>query len=709
VPDGSDEATRIDERPRVGYARMIRLASRQLPRLLAALGLLAMLALPASGQQPTFQSAVDLVQIDVSVLDGDRQPVRGLTADDFVVLDEGEPRPVVAFSAIEMPVEAPAAESNSTTWTRTVAPDVVTNDLSEGRLFVLVLDDGMTPADPRFTENGRAIGRHIIEGMAPADRAAVVLTWNNRRPQNFTADRERLLAAVDQFAPGPYMALPPVVQSNNEVQFDAVDARLYLSSIDTLRMVTNALRAIPNRQKIVVYVGPGVPADIDKASQLGTSADAELHRTAVAAMQDVFLRAAEANVVIYSFDPTGLGGMQDVIYSKLVTWRNSFAGATRSGRPGRFGRSDAASSPFAAIQDEARRKTTLSREYVQEVAAATGGVATYSTDNFDQAVDRLLTETAVYYLLGFEPAARPEDGSRPREIEVQVRRPGVSVRARDEYTPAGLAGAAPPASLAVTALEGLVPRTDLPLTVTAAPFASPAGNDADVAVVLGIQPPAGILPGDRLSVTVGAFTPIGREVGANRFTFEVAGDSPQVPALELLSRLALPPGSYELRVSAESALLATAGSVYVDVDVPDFDDLDLALSGIIIASDGTIPSVPADPMEDLLPAPPTARRVFGPSDRATAFLRLYRAGNAATAPAELDTSIEGQGEIVWSQQNAVAAAPPGTPHAVLHVDVPLPLAALDPGPYLLTVRAISDAPDGGTVERRVRFTIGEVN
>lgn len=59
---------------------------------------------PSSNQQlPTFRTGVDIVEIDVTVLDEDRHPVKGLTADNFTVLDHGQPQPIVAFSAIDVP------------------------------------------------------------------------------------------------------------------------------------------------------------------------------------------------------------------------------------------------------------------------------------------------------------------------------------------------------------------------------------------------------------------------------------------------------------------------------------------------------------------------------------------------------------------------------------------------------------------------------
>ena len=40
---------------------------------------------PPPTQSPTFRAGVDVVQLDVSVLDKNRRPVRGLTAADFTL------------------------------------------------------------------------------------------------------------------------------------------------------------------------------------------------------------------------------------------------------------------------------------------------------------------------------------------------------------------------------------------------------------------------------------------------------------------------------------------------------------------------------------------------------------------------------------------------------------------------------------------------
>src|SRR5688572_474364 len=95
---------------------------RQLASLLVVL---ATAPYGAQSPQPTdpqqiFRTGVDLVRLDVSVLDKNRQPIHGLRAEDFTVLEDGKPQPVVAFAAVDIPSPPPAASG----WMRDIGSDV---------------------------------------------------------------------------------------------------------------------------------------------------------------------------------------------------------------------------------------------------------------------------------------------------------------------------------------------------------------------------------------------------------------------------------------------------------------------------------------------------------------------------------------------------------------------------------------------------------
>jgi VWFA-related protein len=147
---------------------------------------------------PQFKTGIEVRQLDVVVVDGDGRPVRGLTAADFTVLEDGKPQKISTLEEVAVP----AAETAPAAWMRDVAPDTRTNDIpTDGRLIVVLMDDAVT-RDPELIEPARRIGREIVRQMGPADLAAVVYTLQNSKSQDFTSDRGRLLAAVERFAPG---------------------------------------------------------------------------------------------------------------------------------------------------------------------------------------------------------------------------------------------------------------------------------------------------------------------------------------------------------------------------------------------------------------------------------------------------------------------------------------------------------------------------
>jgi VWFA-related protein len=175
-------------------------AGAALLALCLAAGALVAAQQPAAPETPQarFRARTDLVQIDVSVLDGDRHPVRGLRAEDFTVFQDGQPQPIEAFTEVRLPDRLVAAAAP---WTREVPPDVATNLIAEqeGRLVIIRLDRSIPVGQPAIA--ARRIAAAAVDQLGPGDLAAIVSTAAGPL-QNLTAEKGRLRRAIDRSDPG---------------------------------------------------------------------------------------------------------------------------------------------------------------------------------------------------------------------------------------------------------------------------------------------------------------------------------------------------------------------------------------------------------------------------------------------------------------------------------------------------------------------------
>ena len=130
----------------------------------------------------------------------------------------------------------------------------------------------------------------------------------------------------------------------------------------------------------------------------------------------------------------------------------------------------------------------------------TGGRTVMNTNAPQARVPDIVRESQSYYLLGFRPSE--SDPTRPvRSIEVKVNRRNVDVRARRQFsTPASsrdgtvIDTAARPAA---TALNGLLPASQIPLDVHVSAFSTHGAVRPTVAVAVGID--AFAPPGDAIA------------------------------------------------------------------------------------------------------------------------------------------------------------------------------------------------------------------
>ena len=159
---------------------------KRLPASIVVAVLLATFAQDSTGTpaQTVYRSGVDLVYVTATVVDRDGRFVAGLTADDFVVSDEGRPQKIVSFSAVRVPVSLGIALDVSGSMT---PPQMETARVAIRRLVNTLLG----PDDELF--------------FAVFERKTLVL-------QEWTADREPFGRALDGAKVGGTTALYDAVQ-----------------------------------------------------------------------------------------------------------------------------------------------------------------------------------------------------------------------------------------------------------------------------------------------------------------------------------------------------------------------------------------------------------------------------------------------------------------------------------------------------------------
>ena len=120
---------------------------------------------------PSFPAQVSAITVDVVVLDKSGAPVRGLTRDDFTVLEDGRPQTIVGF-------EARDAEAGRGPTPPIVSPLFGTNEdvaARPGRTLILLIDDlGLTTIISGQVKT--AIEQWLRARPAPEDEVTVLTT-----------------------------------------------------------------------------------------------------------------------------------------------------------------------------------------------------------------------------------------------------------------------------------------------------------------------------------------------------------------------------------------------------------------------------------------------------------------------------------------------------------------------------------------------------
>jgi VWFA-related protein len=701
--------------------------------ILSSVGLAGQQPAPAGAQAPpqqpdpqmppvTFRSEVNYVEVDAVVRDGQGRFVRDLRQGDFQVFEDGVPQTVTAFSLIDIPV---TLSDRALFLPEDLEPDVRSNTgPPEGRLYVLLLDDIHT--DAMRSVRVRQAARQFIERNLGANDLAAVIQTSGRSDgaQDFTNSRRLLTRAVDSFM-GRKLRSPTLNKidsynltrggSQSATIADAEQAeRMHnaRSMLTTLRSLSDWLAGIRGRRKAVIFVSEGIDYNIwDNAGPSSTTINGVnvLSRgdgsLLVSEMRDVIAAATRANVSIYAIDPRGL----------------HFPGDEAMQISGLPADAEALGIGVFALQDELR----MSQDTLRGISEETGGFASVSSNDFSTAFERIVDANSTYYVLGYYSTNDRRDG-RYRKIEVRLNRPGLDVNARKGYVAArgrtavekAIEASAGTSRELRDALNSPLQESALKMAVFAMPLKGPASKAA-IGIVTQFSgrqfafTEKGGKFADRLEMSYVAINKQGKLTDGKRDVVDLSL-RPETyqrvleDGFRVLARMELPPGTYQLRVAAKASAGGT-GSVHYDLAVPDFSKAPLSISGIAVTSKtaGGVPTAGSIPdLGNALPAPPTTARAFPAGDELAVLAEIYDNQGAQPHSVEIAATLKAEGRVqVFANSETRSSSELGGARGGYGYTTRIPLKDLEPGLYVLAIRARSTLGGTDPVTREVQIRI----
>jgi VWFA-related protein len=658
---------------------------------------------PTPQRKPTFRANTQVVSVDVIVRDASGAVVKGLTAADFEVTEDGRPQTISSFTFEEIsehPKGIETADLLATAEARladdvrrpqpgaaAAAPTPADNDakamtseaLAGRRLIVLLFDiSSMQPEDVQRAVDSAT--KYVNEKMSPADMVAVATVSSTLDVlMDFTADRAKVGAALTalSYKEGTAVA-PPSADTVATDELTAADATTEEAA--AMDMFNNdirlrALKALAEtlspieQKKSILYFSAGM-------QRSGEDNQVEL-RAAINA-------AVRAHVAIYPVDTRGL---QAVVPGGDASQASGRGSALFSGR--------GVSQQFSRL--------TASQDTLGTLASDTGGKAFMDSNDFSEAFARVQRDMSAYYLLGYNTDNLSKDG-RFRRIRVRAKKAGLKIEAR--------AGYYADRDFAHTArgdretqlqeqLFSAVSATDLPVLVTSA-FFRLAADRYYVPLSLAVPGSAVPIPAEKdtdkvaLDVLGIVLDEQGRPVGRIRETMKLPpGSVGTLTSKQVLyqSAVTLPPGRFSIKVVVRENTSGLMGSFEAPVVVPELKQSPLKVSSVVLSTQRQALAAGAKSDNPLVrngeQLVPNLTHIVGKDQKMYFYYEVYEPASTDNAP-DVRTSLAFyRGKVKVFETPVVERAridEPSRKAAIFQLE--LPAGSLPPGFYTCQINII---------------------
>ena len=396
--------------------------------------------------QKVVASSVE-VPVDVIVRDKAGRPVKGLSAADFEVYENGTRQPITSVRLVTResiaggtPPKATGAPNPATD------PSFPPSNNSAGAATAVLVFDRLSP-EARLRARDAALN-YVNENMKPDSRMGVYVTGLSLEVlQPLTQDVQLVRAAVErtgELSGATYLSnnkdarevrdeLAQIIRtedtkaksSGDEFRKDRLTLQLRMmegfealqreqqghATINGLITIIYSLREIPGR-KAVIFLSEGLalPPTVEP-----------LLRTLISA-------ATAAGVSVYAIDAAGLR-----VESTQTETKKEIESQTNLRMAQQETNTESTLGPMTKGLERNEDLLKLDpHSGLGQLADQTGGFLINNTNDLKARMSRIGEELSTYYLLSYAPKDQSADGQF-RRIEVRVKRPGVTVQNRKGY------------------------------------------------------------------------------------------------------------------------------------------------------------------------------------------------------------------------------------------------------------------------------------
>lgn len=667
-------------------------------RMAAVYAAICAFAATGSAQTPVFRAGVEVLELDVSVVDGRGQQITDLAAPEFSVSIDGRQRRVltaeyVSFSQTSAPQPYRLADTTTdSSYSTNRAP-------SRGRLIVLAVDRDSIA----FGEGAGVLqaGIQFLTRLRPDDQVAFIAVPPTEPMIDFTTNRDVIRAALTRAVGlgsrprralniGVYEAIAIARRTDTRAEEGVMD-RFCPAPTRTTRTGPDGRQTVELNRTAQDTCRTEVRAQaLTIAAEVQQRTDASIRtiRSVLDALQRV---GAPASFVWISdglvTDGSGGNDLGDIglLAAKTKATVNVLMVDSTAGAITETERSPSA-----------RQDRSMERQGLVNLALATRG-AFYSVGaNAAGAFQRIESELAGYYLVAVESSPGDHDGKR-HPIDVKVRRRGANVRARQTFQVDASAGdrSLDLRERLLQTLRSPLPVAELPIRV--ATYAYQDGDTPQVKVLIAAEvqrPPDAPQSAANVAVGLVVFDANGRQVTSGVQQAQITPiEAPAGRLLEYATAIILEPGRYTMRLALVDEA-GRRGSVSRDFSAFQMIDQPFAVGDLLLSD-----AREADAASSVHPVV-EPRLTDG---RLGAYLELY-----SSTPGFLD-GVHVQIEVARSESDAALVS---TPARLAPADaMPRTLAAafvrvdtLQPDVYVARAVISRDDKTIGLLSRPFRIT-----